>query len=268
MVSSSLLGPCRRVPRFPVSAVQRPEHVRDGIVAVLTLVTGASNVISFMRLGGVFTSVMTGNMVILGLAAGRGLPDLAIHTGTAFFGYVLGVALSGKLAERWTAHGGTWPRAATPVLAAEFVAFVVFLVGWLVTRSRPSGDGELALLAVLAGAMGLQSGAVERLGVPGMSTTYLTGTLTSVVAGMSSGRFPPGMRRSLGALLALGIGAVAEGSLTVAAPMVAPMVPLGLLVAVLCVVVVAFERDRLQSRRRPEGSPGKRAESADGESAR
>jgi uncharacterized membrane protein YoaK (UPF0700 family) len=43
-------------------------------------------------------------------------------------------------------------------------------------------DGELHVLIALSGlAMGVQSAAVRRLGVPGIATTFITGTLTNLV---------------------------------------------------------------------------------------
>ncbi|HEX5292883.1 MAG TPA: DUF1275 family protein, partial [Streptosporangiaceae bacterium] len=45
--------------------------LRDALMVALTLVTGATDAVAFTRLGNVFTSVMTGNMVLLGVAVGR-----------------------------------------------------------------------------------------------------------------------------------------------------------------------------------------------------
>ena len=44
---------------------------------MLTFLTGCADAIGFLALGGAFASVMTGNMVLLGLSAGRGDADLA-----------------------------------------------------------------------------------------------------------------------------------------------------------------------------------------------
>ena len=40
---------------------------RDRLTAVLTFGTGAMDTMAFLGLGGVFTSVMTGNMVLVGV---------------------------------------------------------------------------------------------------------------------------------------------------------------------------------------------------------
>jgi Protein of unknown function (DUF1275) len=50
------------------------------LAVAITLGTGAMDVVSFTRLGGVFSSVMTGNLVLLGLAAARPSGELAATT--------------------------------------------------------------------------------------------------------------------------------------------------------------------------------------------
>lgn len=66
-----------------------PETSRDVLVVVLTVATGSSDAVAFLRLGGVMTSVMTANMVLLGISAGRQESSLALHAGAAFAGYII-----------------------------------------------------------------------------------------------------------------------------------------------------------------------------------
>ncbi len=73
-------------------------------------------------------------------------------------------------------------------------------------------------------------------GVPGLSTTYLTGTLTVMVGDLvQPGRSSANLRRSLPILLAVVAGAAAGGALVTNAPRAAPAVPLAVLVAVVVV---------------------------------
>ena len=93
--------------------------------------------------------------------------------------------------------------------------------------------------------MGLQAAAVRRLGQ--MSTTYLTSTLTALIAGLVTGSKPDGMARSLGVLATLIIGAIAASILLEEARGWVPLVillPLGL---VIVASVAGFEwvRDHL-----------------------
>lgn len=218
---------------------------RDSLVVLLTLTTGAVDVTSFLALGNVFSSVVTGDMVLLGAAAGTGRPELAVHSGVALAGYIVGVIAGGPLAGRRQHASGTWPPSVTVTLAVELVILVAFSVGWELAGTHPSGAGQLALVAVLAVAMGLQAAAVRRLGQ--MSTTYLTSTLTALVAGLVTGSKPDGMARSLGVLATLIIGAIVASVLLEEARAWVPLViliPLGL---VIVASVAGFEwvRDHL-----------------------
>jgi len=219
--------------------------IRDSLVVVLTLTTGAVDVTSFLALGNVFSSVVTGDLVLLGAAAGTGRPELAVHSGVALAGYVAGVMAGAPLAGRRHHAAGTWPPSVTITLAVELVILAAFSVGWELAGTHPSGGGQLALVAVLAAAMGLQAAAVRRLGQ--MSTTYLTSTLTALIAGLVTGGKPDGMARSMGVLATLIIGAIAASILLEQARAWLPLVillPLGL---VIVASVAGFEwvRDHL-----------------------
>ena len=78
------------------------QRVMTLIAIALTFGSGAMDVTSFTRLGNVLTSVMTGNIVLWGLAAARGSATLASHSTVAIAGYIAGVA-----AATWIAHGFT-----------------------------------------------------------------------------------------------------------------------------------------------------------------
>ena len=52
--------------------------IRDSLVVVLTLTTGAVDAASFLALGNIFSSVVTGDLVLLGAAAGTRRPELAV----------------------------------------------------------------------------------------------------------------------------------------------------------------------------------------------
>jgi uncharacterized membrane protein YoaK (UPF0700 family) len=104
-------------------------------------------------------------------------------------------------------------------------------VGWELSGGHPRGGAQMALLVVLAAAMGMQSAAVRRLGQ--MSSTYLTSTLTAVLAALVTGNKHDGLVRSLGALAAIVVGAVAGGILTRSAHVWLPVVillPLALVI--------------------------------------
>jgi uncharacterized membrane protein YoaK (UPF0700 family) len=230
--------------------MRSPVPVRDSLVVLLTLTTGAVDATSFLALGHVFASVITGNLVLLGAAAGTGRPALAVHSGVALAGYVAGVALGAPIAARRDGAGRTWPPSVTVTLVAELGVLVAFSVSWELAGAAPGGGAQLVLVAVLAAAMGLQAAAVRRLGQ--MSSTYLTSTLTGVVAGLVTGSKPDGLPRSLGVLAAIVAGAVAGAVTVETAPAWVPLVVLVPPGLVIVVSVAGFRsvRDHLVRGRR------------------
>ncbi|HXW35179.1 MAG TPA: YoaK family protein [Acidimicrobiales bacterium] len=213
--------------------------VRGVLIVLLTVATGATDAIGFIRLGGVFTSVMTANMVLLGISGVRKDGSLALHSGTALIGFVVGSWLGALVAGPRTQQQGIWPRRISAALAVELGAFVFFGIWWEASAGHPSGNATYVLIAVNALALGIQSGAVLRFGITGMSTTYLTGTLTQIMSGLAlRKRHIP--TRSLAVMLALVTGAALGALLVIEAPRAAPAIPLGLLVVVLLVATTFF----------------------------
>jgi len=224
--------------------------IRDSLVVLLTITSGAVDAASFLALGHVFGSVITGNLVLLGVAASTTQPGLAMHSGVALAGYVAGVAIGAPLAVHRHETGETWPPSVTITLVAELGVLAAFSVVWELARAAPHGDVQLALVAILAAAMGLQAAAVRRLGQ--MSTTYLTSTLTGLIAGLVTGSKPDGAKRSLGVLAAIVAGAVVAAILLKTMPAWLPAVVLMPLCLVIVSSVAGFEwvRNHLTPRRR------------------
>jgi uncharacterized membrane protein YoaK (UPF0700 family) len=108
------------------------------------------------------------------------------------------------------------------------------------------GAIQLVMLGLNALALGIQSSSVQRFGVPGLSTTYLTGTLTSLVAHFTHRR--PARKMVLSGLILVSfvVGAVVSGLLIAHAPAVVPFVPLVSLALVLSASVPVSRADRGQ----------------------
>ncbi|MGH8961089.1 MAG: YoaK family protein [Jatrophihabitantaceae bacterium] len=191
----------------------RDRRVRHALVVVLTVNAGATDSIGFLALGGAFTSVMTGNLVLLGISAAHADGSLARHTVTAILCYVLGCILGARLAGIARDGDRVWPAQITRALTVELAVFGVYALGWWITDGRPVGAVQLGLLAVNAVGLGIQSSAVQRFGVSGLSTTYMTGTLTTLIVRLTSGHRLRDVMDSGQILLALIGGAVLSGVL-------------------------------------------------------
>jgi uncharacterized membrane protein YoaK (UPF0700 family) len=228
------------------------------IAIALTFGSGAADVASFTRLGSVFTSVMTGNIVLLGLAVAQGSLTLASHTVVAIGGYIAGVAVGtwiargvkGRDAGSGSGEAGVLPAHVIWVLLAELTLLAGFTVGWVVSGASLAGWAQFAVLATLAAAMGVQSSAVNDMGLTQVSTTYLTGTLTGLVSSLvSPGQDTPHGRRRFGVLIGLVAGASLCGLFVATAADAVPVLPLGALVTTL---VLATGPGRRNARRDTE----------------
>jgi uncharacterized membrane protein YoaK (UPF0700 family) len=198
------------------------------IAIALTFGSGANDVAAFTRLGGVFTSVMTGNIVFFGLAVAERSVSLASHTAVAIAGYIIGVAVATWVSfgfrKRSSPGAAVLPRHVSWALGTELVLLAGGAVGWEITAARPHGWASFALLAVAAGAMGMQSAAVNEMGFSNFSTTFLTGTLTWLISSVArpGGDASGGVRR-LSALISLAAGACLSGLLVVDAVRFVPV---------------------------------------------
>jgi uncharacterized membrane protein YoaK (UPF0700 family) len=246
------------------------------VAALLTVGSAATDIMAFTRLGNVFASVMTSNIVFLGLAAARHSGSLALHAAVSFAGYAAGVLAGSRLARRPARTGaadaetsaasaasagsgdaGSWTPWVVATLGVEAAVLIGFTVGWEVTGTHPSGGSEFLLIALATVAMGLQSAVVVVLDISGVGTTYLTGTLTSLLDSLASPgeergtatRRQANLRRAF-ALSALVAGALLAGLLISAAPAAVPALPLAALAAVLTIGV-----RRLRTAASPEPSP-------------
>jgi len=202
------------------------------IAIALTFASGANDVAAFTRLGGVFTSVMTGNIVFFGLAVAERSVSLASHTAVSVAGYIVGVALATWVSYGMKRRSGTGGASALPghvrwALGVELLLLAGGAVGWEITGGRPGVGAEFALLAVAAAAMGMQSAAVNEIGFSNFSTTFLTGTLTWLVSSAARpGGDASGALRRLSALIALAAGACLSGFLVANAARVVPVLAL------------------------------------------
>lgn len=192
------------------TAVRMPVNL---LVVFLTLGTGAIDAVAILALGEAFASVMTGNLVFAGLAAGTWSSDILAHVSAAVFGYIVGGGLASFAANRMrkTGEAAIWPFRVTFLLTGQLFLILGLAIWWLSRGGDLSGAAEVAVLAVAAGAMGIQGAAVRGIGVA-VSTTYMTGALTTLVECIVTRRaFSATEKAALGGLLSLVTGAAAGG---------------------------------------------------------
>ncbi|GAA1993158.1 DUF1275 family protein [Catenulispora subtropica] len=185
----------------------------------LTVMTGLVDAFSYLVLGHVFVANMTGNVLFAGFAL----------TGTGGIGGISWPAtlLAVAAFAIGAAFGGRWGLTRKPhrgrLLAEAVIAQVVLMTAAaFVATVAAVGDTpvRLALIALLAVAMGIQNAIVRRLAVPDLTTTVLTLTVTGLFADTMA---PEVRLRRIAGVVAMFAGAAGGGALlrwaTVSAPL-------------------------------------------------
>ncbi|MFE5563411.1 YoaK family protein [Amycolatopsis japonica] len=149
------------------------------LLVLLTVVTGLVDAFSYLELGRVFVANMTGNVVFLSFALGGADGFIWWASALGILTFVVGAFAGGRVAAARGAHRGRH------LLAAAALQATLVLASLAVTLFVPApyGTGALIVLIVLLGvAMGLQNATARGLGVPDLTTTVLTLTITGISA--------------------------------------------------------------------------------------
>ncbi|MCX5401669.1 YoaK family protein [Streptomyces sp. NBC_00102] len=216
-----------------------PKEDRHGplppLMLTLTVVTGLIDAVSYLSLGHVFVANMTGNVVFLGfaLAGADGLSVLASLVSMAAF--LTGALAGGRFGSRLAAHRGR-------LLASTTALQAVLVLGALVAAAVSHGEvttwARYTLIVLLGLAMGMQNAVARRLGVPDLTTTVLTLTLTGLAAdSVPAGGAAPRPGRRILSVLAMFLGALVGAALRTELP-----VTLGLALVFLVVTSVVTRR--------------------------
>ena len=196
------------------------QHPLTRALLVLTFTTGLVDAVSYLGLGRVFTANMTGNIVLLGfgIAGSVGLPVLAplVSLGSFLLGSGAGGLLAQRMGDRHRAHIARALAIEVSLIGIAAVLAAAFTV-------RPNAVSGDVVIALLAFAMGVRNATVRRIGVPDLTTTVLTMTLTGLAADSPvTGGTGRGSVRRIAAVLAMLTGALA-GALLVKTSLALPL---------------------------------------------
>lgn len=217
-------------------------RLRDMLLVILTVGAGAVDAVCYFDLGEVFTSVVTGNLVLLGIDAGQGTAEHAWRSCVAISGYAIAAFVGARCLPR-TPGTVVWPASVTVAALIELGLLAAVFAGWVVSGGDPSNGIEFLLIAGYALAMGTQNAVGQTLSGLRVSTTYVTGTFAGAVADLATrtgGAWSIGWRLSI-------VGAVVLGAATASIllrtfPLLAPVTPVVTTAVVILVAVVAFRR--------------------------
>jgi uncharacterized membrane protein YoaK (UPF0700 family) len=220
-------------------AARSIQHPLARALLVLTFTTGLVDAVSYLGLGRVFTANMTGNIVFLGfgIAGSGGLPVVAPLVSLGAF--LLGSGAGGVLAAR---IGHLHPQHIARALAIEVSLIGVAALLAAAVDVRPNAVSGDIVIALLAFAMGVRNATVRHIGVPDLTTTVLTMTLTGLAADSPpAGGSGKGSARRVAAVLAMLTGALA-GALLLKTSLVLPLVAAAGLALVTWLVYVPAAR--------------------------
>ncbi len=145
----------------------------------LSLAAGCTDVLSFLELGNLFTSAMTGNAALLAVAIGRGQWSAALLSLCALAAFSLGVAIATVVDASRRIEPPT--RAFQRLLLLELVVLGACATLWS-TGSDPLVGGLLyAVIALSAMSMGIQAVAARLVDADGISTVVFTSVLVRLV---------------------------------------------------------------------------------------
>ena len=191
---------------------------------LLCLVAGYVDAIGYTELGGVFAANMTGNSVLLAIAAARGEGARVMA-----YGFTLAAFLAGAMAASALRRGTGRPT------VALLAAVALLLVGAVAAM------GSNARLALLAATMGLQGSAIARFGPTPLQTVVVTGTMVRFADHLVEHLLPWEPSSEPGATRLHGIAWAAYGGGAAAAVLAQRLMRWPLLIAALVLLAVTIE---------------------------
>jgi len=153
-----------------------PEH-KYGLY-LLASVCGIVDVTCFVGLNGVFSAMMSGNLLMFAIALSQGHPfELGFKYVRAFGAFTLGIVIANRTMK--FLGGGNNSRK-----AFWFVWFCIGVATMLTMWRAPATHAPLrdALVGLLCAAMGAMTTIIRMHGVPDLATTLFTGTYTALIA--------------------------------------------------------------------------------------
>jgi uncharacterized membrane protein YoaK (UPF0700 family) len=162
---------------------------RDLLLLVLAVSAGSADGWSYFGIGHAFVANMTGNTVLLGVSL-SGYAHDSLHPAIAILCYAAGAVFASFLA-RNVRQGAVWPRTISAILLLESVLLAGSEIAWIqIVRISPGNHAEILhghnlLLGIVGFSIGIQSGAMLQLKIPGVVTTYITGTWTTLMSGLA-----------------------------------------------------------------------------------
>jgi uncharacterized membrane protein YoaK (UPF0700 family) len=151
-------------------------NIKGISVVLLCFAAGTTDVLSYLTLGQVFTSAMTGCAALLFLKLAGGHYAMVARAAIALASYLAGCCLATLLQPRDKTRIGA-PQALRRLSLAECLLLLLYVP---LALTGAGEDRTYVLIFLSATAMGVQSLVARDLQEPGISTVVLNPTMTSV----------------------------------------------------------------------------------------
>jgi uncharacterized membrane protein YoaK (UPF0700 family) len=164
----------------------RAPHERGRIallILLLTLTAAWIDMLSYLSLGRVFASFMTGNLLFIGLGVAQGNSGLLIRALVVVLVFLVGVTFGSFCLERAPQRQTepAWHKTFARYLLIEWLLLLVYAIIWQVTSNLNQQAGvQILLLCVAALGMGIQGALVWAFKIPGVVADALTATLITL----------------------------------------------------------------------------------------
>jgi uncharacterized membrane protein YoaK (UPF0700 family) len=165
------------------------------LILLLTLTAAWIDMLSYLSLGRVFASFMTGNILFIGLGVAQGNSGLLLRALVAVLVFLVGVACGsfclGRVPQQQTETA--WRHTFVRYLLMEWLLLLVYAIIWLVTGNLSQQAAvQILLLCIAALGMGIQGALVMAFNIPGVVADALTGTVILLGQRFAQGLEHPG----------------------------------------------------------------------------
>jgi uncharacterized membrane protein YoaK (UPF0700 family) len=149
------------------------------LLLTLTLAAGWTDALSYLVIGRVWASFMTGNILFVGISIAQGNPALLLREGVAIVLFLVSLTLGSRYLQTLPARQSvaSWRSTFARYLLGEGLILLAFALVWSLTGNLAQHPAvQVVLLGIAAFGMGLQGALLGAFNILDVNTVALTGT--------------------------------------------------------------------------------------------
>jgi uncharacterized membrane protein YoaK (UPF0700 family) len=149
------------------------------LLLTLTLAAGWTDALSYLAIGRVFASFMTGNTLFIGLSIAQGNLTLLLRAGVTVVLFLVGLMLGSRYLQTLPTRQSmaSWRSTFARYLLGEGIILLAFALVWSLAGNLAQHPVvQVVLLGIAAFGMGLQGALLGAFNILNVNTVALTGT--------------------------------------------------------------------------------------------